>query len=186
MSSAVKLDRRVVKTRKAIHQAFLTLFYSRDMESITINEIADLADVNRGTVYLHYSDKYDLLDTLIEEHIQNMIGFCDPDSQTRIRDELVPLFEYLKEHSDFFSAMLTTSKSLMFRKHLTTIISANMKSKLDRNPPSGTDIPIELQAQFMTSAFVGMIEWWIEQKMSNSPKYMATQIEKLFESGYKD
>lgn len=33
--------------------------------------------MNRGTVYLHYSDKFDLLDKIIEEHINEMKNFCE-------------------------------------------------------------------------------------------------------------
>jgi AcrR family transcriptional regulator len=38
----------------------------RDFEQITINDIADRANVNRGTIYLHDTDKFDLLDQCIE------------------------------------------------------------------------------------------------------------------------
>ncbi|MDQ0497219.1 TetR/AcrR family transcriptional regulator [Paenibacillus brasilensis] len=185
MVDKVKVDRRVIKTKKAIHQAFLALFYTKNIESITINDIADLANVNRGTVYLHYSDKYDLLDHLIAEHIQNMIGFCNPDSGARMRDELTPLFEYLKENIAFFTAMFATHKAAVFRKHLTKVISVNMKNKLDRNLGTKTEISNELSAQFMTSAFIGMIEWWVEQGMPHSSEFMAIQLEKLFEKNEK-
>ncbi|WP_434084054.1 TetR-like C-terminal domain-containing protein [Halalkalibacter oceani] len=39
----------------------------------------------------------------------------------------------------------------------------------------------ELHAAFMASAFVGMIEWWIEQDLPYSPEYMAKELEKLYE-----
>lgn len=180
MSTAKKIDRRIIKTKKAIHEAFLTLFYTKSLESITINDIADLADLNRGTIYLHYSDKYDLLDHLIDEHIQNMIGFCDPNSHAGIREELTPLFEYLQKNIAFLTVMFATHKAAVFRKHLTSVISANLKDKLAQN--SGIDPKIsELHAQFLTSAFVGMVEWWVEQGMPHSPEFMAIQLEKLFQ-----
>jgi len=179
--SKIKTDRRVLKTKKAIHQAFLSLFYSKDMENITINEIADLADVNRGTVYLHYTDKYDLLDKMIEEHIDQMIGYCDPDGQTGLLSELIPLFNYLKEHHLFFKAMFTTHKSVVFRKRMIQVISTNLRNKLDKKKGSSREISNELSALFMSSAFIGIIEWWVEQGMPHPPEYMATQVEKLFE-----
>ena len=44
-------DRRITKTRKAIYAAFLQLLNQKDYESITVQEIIDLADVGRSTFY---------------------------------------------------------------------------------------------------------------------------------------
>ena len=61
-----KLDRRVVKTLDAIKKAILELMNEKNFDDITIQDISDRANVNRSTVYLHYLDKYDLLDKLID------------------------------------------------------------------------------------------------------------------------
>ncbi len=38
----------------------MTLVLEKEPENITIVEIAEKANVNRGTVYLHFIDTYDL------------------------------------------------------------------------------------------------------------------------------
>lgn len=47
-------DRRVRKTKQAIKNAFIQLLNKKDLEKITIQDITELADINRGTFYLHY------------------------------------------------------------------------------------------------------------------------------------
>ena len=47
-------DRRITKTRKAIYNAFLQLLNLKDYETITVQEIIDLADVGRSTFYSQY------------------------------------------------------------------------------------------------------------------------------------
>ena len=42
-------DRRITKTRKAIYAAFLQLLNQKNFETITVQEIIDLADVGRST-----------------------------------------------------------------------------------------------------------------------------------------
>ena len=59
-------DRRITKTRKAIYTAFLQLLNQEDYESITVQEIIDLADVGRSTFYSHYESKELLLDELCQ------------------------------------------------------------------------------------------------------------------------
>ena len=51
------MDRRVKKSRAAIHQAFISLLNQKSYESITVQEIIDLADVGRSTFYSHFETK---------------------------------------------------------------------------------------------------------------------------------
>lgn len=64
-----KTDRRIVRTRRAIHNAFVELFTTKDIRSITVQDIADLADINRKTFYNHYNDIGELIDELENEII---------------------------------------------------------------------------------------------------------------------
>ena len=56
-----RTDRRVRKTKKQLRMALTTLMMEKSVGEITVREIAELADVNRGTFYAHYTDIYDLL-----------------------------------------------------------------------------------------------------------------------------
>lgn len=71
-----KTDRRVRRTRNAINNAFMEIITEKEFDQITINDLSERADVNRGTFYLHYMDKYDLLDQYIEEHLSKMMNSC--------------------------------------------------------------------------------------------------------------
>ena len=64
-------DRRVRKTRSAIKSSFIELLNEK-IRKITIQDIADRADINRGTFYLHYEDKYLLLSDMEDEFISQM------------------------------------------------------------------------------------------------------------------
>jgi AcrR family transcriptional regulator len=69
-----KNDPRVVRTRKLIQDAFLSLAGEKDFEAITVKDIADKATVNRVTFYAHYVDKYELLDNLLSETFASLVS----------------------------------------------------------------------------------------------------------------
>lgn len=54
-------DRRVRRTRKLLHSAFLELVIEKGYDKITIQDILDRADVGRSTFYVHFRDKEALL-----------------------------------------------------------------------------------------------------------------------------
>lgn len=58
-----KIDRRIVKTRRAIRQAFLKLLAEKGIDKITVSALAREADIDRKTFYLHFSS----IDELIEQ-----------------------------------------------------------------------------------------------------------------------
>ena len=66
-----KQDRRVVKTKKAIRSAFVQLLGKKDVEKITIKELAETADVDRKTVYNYYNGVADILGELENEMVSD-------------------------------------------------------------------------------------------------------------------
>ena len=65
-----KLDRSSRKTRAALGKALIRLLKEKPLKSITVKELAEIADVNRATFYVHFTDIYDMYEQLIED-------FCD-------------------------------------------------------------------------------------------------------------
>jgi len=61
------MDRRKKKTQKAIRKVMLELLDEKNIEAISILDITNQADINRGTFYLHYVDKYDMLEKFENE-----------------------------------------------------------------------------------------------------------------------
>ncbi|MGN0039224.1 MAG: TetR/AcrR family transcriptional regulator [Coriobacteriales bacterium] len=70
MKTDVKLDRRQVRSREAIREAFKELLQEKDLSQITVTEIARRADRDRKTFYLHYGSIDDLIDELLQEECE--------------------------------------------------------------------------------------------------------------------
>ncbi|MBQ6449118.1 TetR/AcrR family transcriptional regulator [Cytobacillus oceanisediminis] len=66
-------DRRVKKSKKALKNALITLMDQKDFKDITITNIVEHADVNRGTFYRHYQYKEDLLEDLTNDVLSDLI-----------------------------------------------------------------------------------------------------------------
>lgn len=168
------MDRRVVKTRKAITDAFIGLLEEQDFEQITINEIADRADVNRGTVYLHYTDKFDLLDQSIEMYLQQLVESCMVESPTTpmtVKEALLRTFRYLEQHAPVYTTLLTQKGIPAFRNRLMKLLIQGVEEQIDACGIH-KGINREITVQFLASAATGLLEWWI----MNSMPYPAEQI----------
>lgn len=71
-------DLRTKRTRASIKTAFLTLRAKKPLEKITVKELAELAQINKATFYLHYRDIYDLSDQIEDELLTESIQLLKP------------------------------------------------------------------------------------------------------------
>jgi len=74
-------DPRVRRTHKLLQEALVELADERGFDTITVGDIAKRAEVNRATFYRHYQDKYDLLDQIFKETINQFASDLGPPSE---------------------------------------------------------------------------------------------------------
>ena len=67
-------DHRTRVTKILIRKAFTDLLKKKPIQSISIKELCEAAQINRGTFYTHYADIYDLLEKMEEEMMEESAG----------------------------------------------------------------------------------------------------------------
>ncbi|BDG35873.1 UNVERIFIED_ORG: TetR family transcriptional regulator [Anoxybacillus amylolyticus] len=180
-----KIDRRIIKSQEAIKKAVIELMAEKPFDDITIQEIADRANVNRGTIYLHYTDKYDLLDQLIEEHMDNLRQLCREASDLTFEEGNYIWYEYFERHRLFFSTMLSTSKGApYFRNRFLQLVIEEFKPEVDVSGGKNQGLHEEVVLQFFASAVVGIVEWWFKNDMPLPARVIAEQTGRLLDRNF--
>src|SRR5262245_18884267 len=99
-------DLRVVRTRKMLRDAMIAIAIQKGFSSMTVNDIVELAMVNRATFYRHYQDKYDLVESYLDELYSELNTTPPPPaSPGEPNPGLVKLFEHIHENAPFYRAM---------------------------------------------------------------------------------
>ncbi len=178
------MDRRIKKNQTAIKSALMHLIAEKEFEKITINEIAERADVNRGTVYSHYSDKYDLLDKCIEDQLIHLIESCYSADATGPFPTKMPLLRTIKEiekNALVYKTLISIKDVPSFRVHLSKMINKQIMEHMKENNLSLDELGKSIFSQFMSSAIVGVIEWWFTQSMPCSAEELTERLWSLLE-----
>ncbi|MGO4185920.1 TetR/AcrR family transcriptional regulator [Paenibacillus sp. TAF43_2] len=177
------MDRRVLKTKEAIMKAFVELIAEKNFEQVTINEIAERANVNRGTVYLHYVDKFDLLNQCIEVYLTQLFESCMPPDdafQPSPKTLLLRTFKYLEKHAFIYTTLLTSKGVPTFRNRLMEGMLQNIEVNIDMSGIN-QDMNKEIMVQFLASAAIGLLEWWIIRSMPYPAEDIVEQLWTLLE-----
>ena len=165
-------DPRVRRTRRLLREALFALLREKPFESISVRDITERAELNHATFYLHYDDKWDMLDSIVAE-IQGALDDDMPllpppgsDPASFMPDIEIKLLEHIQQYWDLYRLMViphgTPALSGILRRHLEQIIETIMVRLVPDGEMMG--IPPALATRFFASAYVGVIEWWLEGK----------------------
>ncbi|MBB6636614.1 TetR/AcrR family transcriptional regulator [Cohnella thailandensis] len=179
-----KVDRRIIKSQEAIKKAIIELISEKNFDQITIQDISDRANVSRKTIYLHYADKFDLLDKLIEEYIDRLRKVSETACEMEWRPATQVCFEYLESNYLFFSTMLANKGAPYFRSRFLEYQSEAFRNELRKTNERNSAVNEEVIVHFVASAYVGVVEWWLTNGMPYPPRVMADQVGTLFEAIY--
>lgn len=179
-----KVDRRVIKSQEAIKKAFIELMTEKALDEITIQEIADRANVGRRTVYLHYLDKYDLLEKLIDEHINALKKLCESASELSFAEGNLLWFEYFESNSSFFSSMFASKGAPVFRRKFLQFVMEELESEVDVNTGLNQGLSKDLILAFFGAAIVQITETWFTNELSEPTRVVAEQVGILLDRNF--
>lgn len=108
VSSAVargpRVDPRITRTQKLIRDALMSLLAEKSFESISVQDIAERATINRATFYAHFPDKFALLEAITRDEVGAKLSQGDPLSASDTRDLLKSVgrsvFGFVGQHGD--------------------------------------------------------------------------------------
>ena len=119
-------DRRVRRTKKAMTDALAHLLSQKPLKNITVREIADLADINRGTFYLHYRDVYDMAEQLQNEIFERFNEIVDnyevSDNADVLLSLLIELFNLLSDNAALSKVLIGKNGDAAFVDKLKNVI----------------------------------------------------------------
>lgn len=187
-------DRRVRKSKRAIKQAFIQLLKENNHDRITIQQISDLADVNRGTFYLNYEDKYALLDEMENEQIEKIKGFVDirkMDLSTKTSDRFIEDFAnkiiknvitHIEHNMEFYQVILNLERKSQIEEQLADIVRSNIKHLIG-NKDNVFGIPENYYLSYVVGSMMSMIKYWVSDENRVSVEELVNYVSTIASTG---
>ena len=177
MSENKPSDRRTLKTKKAIFQAFSELLKEKELRKITVQEIVDKADISRVTFYKYYLDVYDLYDKIESELLTN-IGLITLQLADKTFNEFFKeLINYVYNNRVTFEMVFSPNVTNKLRDKVSRIIEGILKKIYSEK--LGISIDNEDLAYlccYRSSGFLAVIQRWVQNGFSQSCENMVKQV----------
>lgn len=166
------MDRRVRRTTKSITHAFIQLLKVYTIEEITIQQIADEADINRATFYKYYTDKYHLLNELEDKEIENIKEHINYKALSSLRERsakslddlfsVVPqnIVEIILKNIELYEVLFSMKRKSAIEDKLSDTIAQNLIIilKKERNI---NNIPYRYFHCFVSGAIISTFKFWV-------------------------
>ena len=174
---------RQTKTEAKIKAAFTTLVKNKGFDAMTVSDLAREADINRGTFYMHYVDKFDLRDQLLDDVIADLAAILIPESDDdNIKSRnLVSAMRYLKRDYAFFDAISGSGNDMQLYERVKDVIKQlllGQVSRLRKAPDDTPGIPGEYAMEILVSSTSSILWLWLRRGCQESPETISGIIER--------
>jgi len=184
----MKTDRRVQRTRELLQKALLDLISERGYDAITIQDVADRANVARATFYVHYSSKDDLFMSCHEAIIsafQSRPLYPHPLSRDELLSPEAPPgmtagFRHLEDaRARLYPIFQGKDGPLILRRirdWSAEEIEANLRIAFAE---ADSAIPLDMLANYLAGAQLALVQWWLEKRQAHTAEKLAQIFHRL-------
>jgi AcrR family transcriptional regulator len=173
-------ERRRLQTRKLLMQATLELVLEKGYDAISIQEITDRADLGRGTFYIHFRDKEEVVWTAFRDLFQALEQEAHEHLDRRKPQVefygLLNIFRHAEKNRDLYrvmfggrgsAALMGRAQDFLANAFLYDIRNAPVPPEVNFN------IPEEIEAQILVGVISRLLTWWLETSNPYSAEQMA-------------
>ncbi|WP_069838342.1 TetR/AcrR family transcriptional regulator [Bacillus sp. F56] len=164
-----------------VKQALLALLEERDIQHITMKEIAEKAKVSRGSLYLYYEDKFSIIEDLIEDMKEGLgkalfdaFSHLDTLHLNKKRQTVHPTLSFVHEHRSFFSVMMNRGHFHRFFKDVFQhdVLLAPIHVNL-------TPIEREIYGHYRALYTYAIILYWLNEDAAATPEAISQKVWEL-------
>ncbi|MCI8537086.1 MAG: TetR/AcrR family transcriptional regulator [Oscillospiraceae bacterium] len=183
-------DRRVRKTKALLRESLQRLLLEKPLREITVKELTEAADVNRGTFYSHYRDIYDLRDQIEEELFREFVSMMDSYPADKLRRGLRPIL------TDVFRFILRNAGTgaVLFGPAVYSGFLDRIKAELHRRVGEEWQGLYGFQGsaqwnyylEFVVAGCIALLQTWTGKGMRETPEEMAAMAERFILFGLRE
>lgn len=172
MENEEKIDRRIRRTKKVLAEALIEILKNKNIENVTVSELAKKADITRTTFYQYYREPVEMLEKLQDEIAIDLNKIVEQTEGGDARGFFSLLFNYFhqdKMKADILSFTIRNQKGYekigyeIHNKYMLRwkdkIVAENLKQ-------------YEYYRYYIVFGCIAVVENWVENGMSETPEEM--------------
>ena len=181
-----RTNRRAQRTREDLQKTLIELMGEKAYDTITIQDIADRANIGRTTFYLHFNTKDELFISCHEAMVSKFpIAPLHPLSRNDLLSPEAPqglkfAYQHLEDSRAMLHAIFQGKDSLLIMRRIrdwnAQEIDANLRSVFAE---TNSTIPLDVLANYLAGAQIAFLHWWLEKRQPHTLANLAQTFHRL-------
>ena len=167
------------QTKAVIGQTFVELCETKELNKISIQELAEMAQINRQTFYYHFPDKKALIrwiyktDALIYLTSENI-------SLDNWEEAALKMLKAMRQNGTFYRKSVTYDRDILMSEfyQITEPLFQRLFDEVDEEQQLSQQ-DIAFYSRFFSYGCSGILETWIRDDFPEMPLEIATQLFRL-------
>lgn len=176
-------DIRYYRTKQRITEAMVCLLKEKNFDQITVKDICEYAEISRSGFYLHYLDKYDLVEKHQLELMAHANRILSSTSLTYIKksDLMLYMLNYLKNEGELLALLISDHGSSEIQNQVKQLLKKNALQNIIEhlNIQLDTEIEKHYLVTFLSNALLGVLQEWINNGQKESPEELVHILNKI-------
>lgn len=180
------MDKRTLRTRKALRQALVKLIEETPVDEVSVSTLAEEADINRGTFYVHYKSIPNMLVSLRAELARDLkaaiaVGPKSTTSQRSVYTILLSVFEFFEEGRSYYALMMGPNGDSGHMKVVVDVIGETLfalDAESGRNDGFGLN-DREYMYAFAIGGLSNALFTWVQNDSVATPQEMALMLSRI-------
>jgi AcrR family transcriptional regulator len=167
------------QTKAIIGQTFVSLCESEDPSKISIQELAEQAQINRQTFYYHFPDKKALIRWIYQTDALICLTAEDI-SLDNWEEAALKMLKRMKQHSTFYRKSVAYDRDILINEfyHITEPLFQRLFKEVDVEQQL-SEQDVFFYSRFFSYGCSGILETWIRDDFPETPLEVATQLFRL-------
>ncbi len=179
-----KEDLRVIKTKKNLYEGLLIMMKNKTFEEIKVSDICKISLTNRSTFYDHFSDKYELLSTLINDLEKELAKKLSENNHIETAKEyymkmIELLFDHISENISIYTSIIKNNNNSIASDMFYNTLLKNVTLHLDKKDNYNGNIPVEIISTFYVSVVINVCVNYIKEPHKYKQKDILLYLNQL-------
>lgn len=169
-------NRSVRNTKRRLREGLLRLLEQKPINEISVKELTELVDVNRGTFYFHYQDMYDLLRDMEQDFFEQFDRTLSSEDRGALGVEglaafdvegtpyLHAVFSFVDANRDFCRIMLSPHGDMQFVELVKRRIDEQCRFFWRILAPGADEERRSIYNAFLINGLIGLIQEWVNDR----------------------
>ena len=181
--AAQKEDRRIRRTKRLLRQSLAELMNEKEFKDITVKEITDRADLNRGTFYFHYTDTYDLREKIEDELAAEFAAVTASYTPTPDNYSARPMLEkavhFMQEQRYYIRTMFCGKASSRLQDKFMSVIEETITHVQEQLHLTETEQQKQYHCRFCAYGIIGCLTMWLESGDGMSGETLVNELDEM-------